>query len=136
MGLHQQRRLFYILLYTHKSCCFFITLVIGYVTNTAEYIMPLRVITGAAFGGFLSSLFRLNTRMKNSKIWLSCNVSSIIGQVVDTTTFSFVTFYGLLSQFYYIWKSAIVIFLIKIISGIILTPKLHIIKTKIESLKN
>lgn len=120
---------------------FLITWSIGHIANTDVYSMALRVITGSIVAFFVSSLIdtclfsKMNTHLNRKKLWLSVNLSSVFSQLFDTAIFSAIVFTTILPTDQII-KSGMIILLIKIVSGLVLTPSLYVIKSMIEKTKN
>lgn len=120
---------------------FLITFGISYVGHTDIYSMSLRVIIGSVITFFGSSFTdtyifsKINEKLNKKKLWFSVNFSSILGQIFDTAMFSLIVFVGIL-PYDQIIKSGMLIFLMKTLSGILLTPCLYPIKYMIEKTKN
>jgi uncharacterized integral membrane protein (TIGR00697 family) len=126
-----QKALFYIVI--SQILVFIITGLISLIAQTDTYVMSLRVIAGSIIAFFISSnmdvkvFTHLNNKFSRKKLWLSVNASNFISQFIDTAIFSFIVFIGVLLLADVI-QSGLLIFTIKMLSSIVLTPCLYLIK--------
>jgi uncharacterized integral membrane protein (TIGR00697 family) len=124
-----------------QTFVFAMTWLISIMSGTDVYHMSLRVITGSIIAFFVSSTIdvnvfsQLNTLFSNKRLWASVNISNLLSQFIDTFIFSLVVFVGVLSLNQIIVSGALM-FLIKILSGIVLTPCLYLIKSLLGLKRN